>query len=499
MNLNFWKKEPKEEPRPVEKRTGEKPPKAKIYVSTERGLLLPWATLEKAKIQKSSKAIQDEKRWITVQGLIPKKYSPQTFINLAESEAILGAAIGQITEDTINDWRLVLKEGEKDDSKEKEEIEAFLSSPNDEYSLKDLLCRCVQDLLTVGGLDVEVVRNVGGKCCELWHVPDSTIFVHKDGKKLAQQRNNITRWFIFYQSDYSKAPIISYESGKEGDYDLETRGNELLRYVLYAPGENSRYGLPPLTPSIRNAITLLEGNAFHLSQFQDRGLPEYVVSLIGDFEEGSESLVTKFLRDMKGEHRRSMVITLGEGQTIKFDPVATEIKGDEFTLRLMELNRESVMASYRIPPSRLSIFTEKRGLSTGLYSSANIVYWESCIRPKQLIVESLVDRIIHGLLGRESVYHFELEDLGTQSRTDESKILQVYFSMGVYSVNDLRVKLGMETIKGLDDHYVAQQYVPITELSLKKRREEIAKGEAEIDTFMFELEGLRRELKAKQN
>lgn len=493
------KEEPKEQPKEIVIKSERKP--AHVYISTDRGFLLPWETLEKAKIQKSSKQIKTEKQWVTLHNLIPKKYDPYKFITLAESSATLSSVINQISEDVVNDHRLVLKEGEKDDPKEKKEIEDFLSKPNPDNSLKEILNRCLIDVLTVGGLDIEVVRNVGGRVCEIYHVPDATMYVHKEGEKLAQQKNNLTRWFVFYQPDYGKVPVISCEDGEKGDYDLDHRGNEILRHVLYAPGESPKCGLSPLVPAVRNILCALEAIDFSLTAFRERGLPEFLITLKGgEWAEGSEKLVSGFLRDLKGDRHKSMVIQLSEDQEVHFDPVATEIKGDTFTLQLLELNNEQIMSAYRIPPSRLATFTKKGGLASNLYSEANRVYWESCIYPKQLVIESLLDKIIQGVLGRESIYHVEIEDLDVKNRMEESKVLQTYFSMGVYSINDLRVKLGLETIKGLDDHYIAQQYVPIAELELKKRKGEIEKAEAEMDTFFFELEALRREIqKAKQN
>jgi len=493
------KEGPKEQPKEIVVKSERKP--AHVYIATDRGFLLPWETLGKAKIQKSSKQIKAEKEWVTQHNLVPKKYDPYKFITLAESSATLSSVINQIAEDVVNDWRLVLKEGEKDDPKEKKEVEDFLSKPNPDSSLKEILNRCLIDVLTVGGLDIEIVRNVGGHVCEIYHVSDATMHVHKDGEKLAQQVNLKIGWFVFYQPDHSKVPVISCEDGEKGDFDLEHRANEILRYILYAPGENPKYGLSPLVPAVRNILCALEATDFSLTAFRERGLPEFLITLKGGtWAEGTEKLVSNFLRDLKGDHHKSMVIQLNEDQEIHFDPVATEIKGDTFTLQLLELNNEQIMSAYRIPPSRLATFTKKGGLASNLYSEANRVYWESCVRPKQLIIESLLDKIIQGVLGRKSIYHVEIEDLDVKNRTEESKVLQIYFSMGVYSVNDLRVKLGLETIKGLDDHYIAQQYIPITDLELKKRREEIEKGEAEIDTFMFELEALRREIKkAKQN
>lgn len=474
------KEQPKEGPKEIVVKSERKP--GKVYLSTDKGFLLPWSTLEKARIEKSSKQIADEKRWITVQNLVPKKYDPYKFITLAESSATLSAVINQIAEDIVNDWRLVPR-GKEDDTEEKKEIEGFLNEPNPKNSLKEILNRCLIDVLTVGGLDLEIVRNMGGHICEIYHVGDASMYVHKDGDKLAQQKNNLTRWFVFYQPDYSKTPVISCETGEKGDYDFDHRANEILRYTLYAAGESPKYGLPPLTSAIRNILTSVEAIDFSLTAFRERGLPEFLIELQGgEWAEGTEKLVSNFLRDLKGDHHKSMVIQLSEDQKVKFTPVATEIKGDTFTLQLIELSNEQIMSAYRIPPSRLATFTKKGGgLASNLYSEANRVYWESCIRPKQLIIESLLDKVIQGVLGKESIYRFELEDLDVKNRELDTKIYQILFSMSILSPNEIRSKLGLETFDGGDQRYVSTRYAPIDQVELKRIKKRVKNGQEELD------------------
>lgn len=501
MKLNFWKKgQPKEAPQ-VKVIKASKP--AKIYVGAPGGMLLPWGKLEKSRIAKSSKQIQEDKRWVTSQNLIPKKYPPASLIRLVESQALLSGIITQISEDVVNDHKLILREGEKENEKERKELEAFLGNVNPDYSLKELLTRCVVDSLITGAWNVECVRNIGGvgKVCELWHVRDSTVYAHRDGKLLAQQINNKTRWFTFYNPDFDKVLNVSMETGEEGDWDIDSRAGEMARYVKYSPAENPKYGLSQeLVSATRNILTILESTDFSLQAYTERCLPEFLITLKGDFDEGVESTIQGFLRDLKGDNRRSMVVTLGEDQEIHFDPIKAEVKEDRFTLQLLELNEQTLMSSFRIPASRLGVMKGTRSVSGSLWNEQNKVYWESNLRPKQIILEQFMDKIIQGVLGRESVYCFTLKDLDIQNRSEQSKILETYFGMSIYSVNDVRVKLGLERIEGLDNRYISTKYVPVTELELKKRKEEIAKGEAEMDTFFFELETLRREIKkAKQN
>ncbi len=498
MKLNFWKKEqPKEAPK--EKVIASKP--AKVYVGAPGGMLLPFRKLEKSRIAKSSKQIQEDQRWVTSQNLVPKKYPPARLIELVENQALLSGIITQISEDVVNDHNLILREGEKENNEERKELEAFLGNVNPDYGLEELLKRCVVDSLITGAWNVEIVRNMGGKVCTLAHVRDSTVYAHRDGKLLVQQVNNKTRWFVFYNPDFDKVPNVSMETGEEGDYDMDSRAGEISRYVRYSPGENEKYGLSlELVSATRNILTILESTDFSLQAYTERCLPEFLIRLKGEFSEGVTSTIQGFLRDLKGDNRRSMIVTLGEDQEISFDPIKAEVKEDRFTLQLLELNEETLMSSFRIPASRLGVMKGTRSVSGSLWNEQNKVYWESNLRPKQIILEQFVDRILQGVLGRESVYRFTLKDMDIQNRSEQSKILETYFGMSIYSVNDVRVKLGLERIEGLDNRYISTKYLPTAELELRKRKGEIQKAEAEMDAFFFELEGLRREIKkAKQN
>lgn len=445
----------------------------KVYIATSRGIF-PFPELKKYKIEKSSKQLEEkETKWLTISNLLSKLYSPSSFIRLYEHQPVLMAAINQIAEDISGTgWRLILKPDQEEGPEEKKGIERFLNSVNPKQSIKELLYCCFVDYLLLGGLNIEVSRFYNGKIAELFHLPEKTVYVHKSLEKYAQYYISKYAWFVPYEPDPKKRLNVNAKTGEKGKWNFETQGHELIRYNSYNP-RSSFYGLAPLTSAISSILNLIEGSQYHLKFLTDRGIPEYWVTLTGKWEEGSEKKISNFLQSqMRGEHFKSMIMTTPEGATIKFNQLQVDIKQSEFLLQLSDIAREDVLSVYRIPPSRLSIFTKAGSMATNIYSEATRTYWQSVIMPSQKLAENIVNKVLEGVLNQEPRYSFEILDMDLRTETEDIINYVKLFGMGAITPNQIRTSLGKETYEGGDEYYVSRNFVPITEItkSVKKLR-----------------------------
>ncbi|MBA7591309.1 hypothetical protein ES708_33461 [subsurface metagenome] len=196
---------------------------------------------------------------------------------------------------------------------------------------------------------------------------------------------------------------------------------------------------------------------------------------------------------MRGEHFKSMIMTAPEGGTIKFDALAVDIKSSEFLLQLAEIAREDILAVYRIPPSRLSIFKKAGSMATNIYSEANRTYWESVILPSQLIAEKITNKILEGILGQESRYHFEILDLDLRTTTEDIKNYKELFAMAAITPNQIRTALGKPTYEGGDQYYVSRNFLPLSEVTksvkkLRARESEMDEREIKLIEAMTDFE-----------
>lgn len=486
---NFFSKETggngaKEEVK-IESREGQ------VYVATAGGL----RPFKKFKIKKSSKQLQEQERWITIENLISKPYHPQHFLQFYEQAPVLAACVNQLAEDVSGvGWRLALKEGEEEDPEEKKEVKSFLEHVNPEESIKQLLGKCMIDYFLLGAMEIEVVRTLGGKICELWHIPDRGIYLHRSKKKYSQFLQNKYCWFTIYEPDSAKRAIISKVTGKKGSYNFEARANELIRLISYNPA-SSFYGLPPLVSSIASILNLIESAQFHLAFLWDRGIPEYVIFLKGKWSEGSPSKIANFLQtQVKGKHFQSLVLQPPEGGDARFDQLSVDMKSSEFLLELTSISREDIMATYRVPANRLSIFKKGGSLNTSLYAESNKVYWESVVQPNQMIIESKVNQILEGFLGRPSKYIFGIADMDLRTTSEDIKNFKELFGMASVTPNQIRAKLGMPGYGEIGDkYYLAKTYMPLEEVlkitkKLKKREADLDEREIKLIEAMTEFE-----------
>jgi len=499
--FNFLKrKEPekevrivKEEPKPLRK--------GKIYISSDRGIF-PFETLQKYKIEKSSKQLKALKAWQDEYGLIPRPYDPSAFLRLYSRQPILKSCIDVIAGDVSSTgYRLILRDEKKAESEEgkkaleseRQVLENFLRHPNErDESLKSIIHNCIVDLNLIGDMAIEIVRNVGGKVAEIYHMATTNFYVHRDMEKFAQKRYDLKReihWFV----PFGSKDVIGLESGEEGDFDLDHRAGEAIFKKLYSP-ESATYGLPPLLSAVGSILTLISCEEYNRSLFENMGIPQYAVMLEGDFTESDVKRMADHLslecRGASSAHRTVVFEVPAQGK-ITFEKLNVEAREGSFRLYIGTL-RQDVLAVYHCPPYKTGIYEAGR-LGGNLGQAGLRNYIDSTIEPLETMVENIFnDQILPGILGREVSFRFELENVDTGDVAERVEMYVKLFGCGALTPNQLIEKLGLGASYPEGDRYFVQSaYTEIGAVDYEKSDREFFKGIKEITDLRKDIKKIR--------
>ena len=460
--------------------------KGKVYVATDRGFVLPYSELTKHEIKKSSKQIKEERTWLTQSGLEGRPYPPESFLMLYESNAIFWATVKQIATDVAGlGWKLVLKEGKKENEAEKKVLDDFFSKPSEDLSLRKICERIIIDWGVIGYAGMEITRNGANKVDGLHHVRAHTLWVHTSKKKFCQKRGMKQAWF----KQFGLEENFHLETGKEGEYEEKERANELIYLINYYP-RNDYYGIPNILPAVGSVLGLIGIRDYNLAFFTNYGVPAYMVLLSGEWDEKAEEVIKKHLdTEVKGSTNahKTMVFQVPEGGSVTFKPLSVEIKEGSFRV-YQQVLREDILAAYSMPPYRIGINIVGKLGGTNIGEST-VIYNQSVVEPLQEDLEDIFNsRIIEEGLECHS-YKFKFNDMDLRDIDAEAKRNNESIAHGKMTPNEAR---NLEDIgksyPGGDRFFMGANLIEIGEADLEKRDKEQMK-------FMAEQEKVKKEIK----
>jgi len=462
--------------------------KGHVFVTTDQGTILPFPSLKKFEIKKASKQIEEEKKWMETEGLAARPYPPDSYLILYESNPIFFATVNQIAMDVAGiGWRLVLKEGAKENKKEQELIEEFLHRPNERGdSLRKICKSLLVDWGTQGYFALEVVRNNGGKVSEIYHVPAYTLWVHTEREKFRQKRGVSKKvWF----KQFGLEENFSSKSGEKGEYGLEDRANELIFCKTNYP-KNDYYGVPNVLPAVGSVLGLIGIRDFNLSFFTNYGVPAYLVTLTGEWEDDAQGMITKFLNtEVKGSENahKTLVLQTPEGGTATFKPLSVDVKEGSFRV-YQQVLREDVLAAYSMPAYRIGInIVGKLGGSN--IQESTVIYNQSVVEPLQEDLEDIINnQLIEQGLDCHS-YLFKFNDMDLRDLEAEVNRYNSLIEHGAMTPNEARNRLDLgEPYSGGDRFYMSSTLVEIGEAELEKRDKEQIKFMGEMGKLKERIE-----------
>jgi len=430
----------------------------KVFLMNKSGKLFPTSDtiIEKSEGSKKLSSVTDE--WVVLEGLLPRPYDPLSYLTLYENNPTLFRTINQIATDAAGlGYTLPLQDGKKVDTQELQRIQALLDHPSDDMNFRQIMNAIIIDLQLIGDFGIEVVRGKSGKPSGMNHIRASELWVAKEENKFCQKKTNQQAWFRKFRKDNS-VPKFNSVDGKLSTNEEENDCTELYFHKLYNP-RSSIYGIPPLVSATGQIVSMIGIRDYNLAFFLNFGVPEYLVTLKGKWDDSAYDDIHKFfeteLKKAENAHK-TLVMQLPIDGTAEFTPISVQAREGSFRLYLDTL-REDVMAVYSMPPYRIGIAIVGK-LSGSTARELNEIYKNGVIEPIQDDLETMMDAIINS-----PTYKFKFVDLDINDEIQKEGLRAQQFSSGQKTLNQILAERGEKPIDKpfADWHWTNRSQIPM--------------------------------------
>ena len=407
-------------------------------------------------INKSSKQLNKEKRWIGQQELIPHpSYTFDTLYELYEHCELFSSCVNQIAEDTAGlGWRLVLKEEEKgkENNEELEKIKTLLEHPNPKQSLRQILIDILECRGIIGFAGFEIIRNMKKEITEIYPVRGTNLYIHQDRNKYCQQIGIKKVWF----KDFGYEKDVNVETGEESNsIPFDQRANELIFFGTDY-GKSTYYPIPKILPAAVSVACLLEIKAYNLSFFANYSVPAYAVVLEGEWNEDVSKFIVQFLdTEVKGSANanKTLVLQVPDEGKVTFTPLSVDVKEGSFK-SYQNILENDILLAYSMPPYRLGR-TIVGSLGGSNIRESTIIYKQSVVEPLQELLENIINKLIIEQGLDCHCYTFKFNDLDVRDFDAEVERVCKLIAHGVLTPNQAinLLSIGEEYDDG-DKHYI---------------------------------------------
>lgn len=294
------------------------------------------------------------------------------------------------------------------------------------------------DLESTGNGYLEVGRTTTGKIGYLGHIPATTIRVRRMRDGFVQAISNRVVYFRNFGGT-NPDPI-------GGD----PFPNEIIHLKKYSP-LNTYYGVPDVASVIPTMVGDRLASEYNADYFDNKAVPRYIFWIKGaKLSDDSERKLFNFLQsDLKGQHHRTLVVPLpadgpdGTKVEVKMEPVEAKIQDASFKEYRRD-NRAAVLLAHRVPPSKLGASDAE---SVAAAIAQDRTFRDQVCQPIQRYLEKALSPIV-----RE---HTDLVDLkfvraNIIDEVQEASIHKTYLDSGVITPNEVRRKINLPAIDGLD-------------------------------------------------
>ncbi len=249
-------------------------------------------------------------------------------------------------------------------------------------------------------------------------------------------------------------PDIAYQQFINGQKVSEFTTDEML-YVMLNPRSNTPYGLAPLETLILGVDAALRSQLYNLKLLTEGNAPEGFFSLPETWSpQQLKEFETYFNGTIAGNPRfQQRIKFMPGGKGVGYVPTK---KPDE--MRFLEYEKWLLMkccAMFDVPPEEIG-FTETVNKSTG--EQQNQIAKNSGLEPMLQVLKENFDLIIQEDLGCPFL-HLDWQSSDVKDEKKDAEISQILFPTGAISVDEWRVKNGLDPI-GLE-HYIQTPAGPI--------------------------------------
>lgn len=334
------------------------------------------------------------------------------------------------------------RKGGINELKEREQLEDFFAELNTKDTFQEIMGRVMIDYESIGMGYLEVVRNFSGKISKVYHVPAYTMRMRADRDGFVQCRD--TRYIFF--KNYGDKTVYDIRGEVNPAALPNERATEIIQFSQYCP-DSDFYGVPEWLPSMGAMLGSEKSSDFNIQFFENNAVPQFAV-IVRKAKLGADTtkvIAEYFRKHIKGKNHKTLVLEVpGEGE-LELQELGKENKDSSFRLYRLD-NRDEVIAAHGVPPRMIGIISAGSLGGKGDAEGQKESFLTQIIAPRQESLNYRFNRFIkeNGLPTKN--YRFEFERLNAADDKVDSEIYECYIKVGVFSINDVRDKLGEEIL-----------------------------------------------------
>lgn len=292
--------------------------------------------------------------------------------------------------------------------------EKFLKTPNlDLFERIDDVCRKLQ-------YDIELYDDAYCEIKKIGNEPDEVSLYHTPARYIYIEAKRRTNGSYIYGAvkRYHQITDILMKSNYKSFYPIR-RDTEIKNGISYIAGikgytpRSGYYGLPIYISAIGSIMENIIIKKYIYSFFENNASPALAITITGaNIGERNRKAIKDHLDKMKGvPGAYSTLILAIPDTTAKIDIKEIQESLDGDFLKEREMNRTEILQSHIVPPKLLGI-SDTGGISSGSEMiGAMKEFLEVVVKPKQLRLESIIDKIIEKLFGFSPGFKFNKYDI----------------------------------------------------------------------------------------
>lgn len=380
---------------------------------------------------------------LTGSNIAKPPFNPEFLTSLMNQSTYHTRCIKQKAADTVGLGYQILpvtQEGVEPNPVNKETLKNFLDNIHPELTLIEILEMSQIDYESVGWQLIEIIRNRGQKPSRFNHVPAKTCRIKMDGTGWIQRRGTKERHFKNF------GDLVVKE-----DPQSKLSQTEILNLQHYSP-TSDWYGVPDYIPAIGAMIGNVNVRDYNINFFDNNGIPQYAVIITGgDLTADVEKIIEEhFKTNLKGSgnNHKTLILSLPEGVKVEFKALQADVKDGQFRMYRID-NRDEIIASHGVPPSRIGVGENGVGSKQGSSpADSTQIYKNAIIDQRQAKLEKRLNRIIADKelgLGITD-WKIKFNEIDMNNATTEAEIDDKQLKNNTVVVNEVRKKKGMSDV-----------------------------------------------------
>jgi Phage portal protein len=333
------------------------------------------------------------------------------------------------------EWEIVPNTGVAVSSEIKRQIETAtlcFSVPNDDDSFNTLLMQLIDDICCGAGV-MEIGRSgYNDRPIFLWPVDGLSVHIYPGWNGGANEARYLQT--VGYGGSYS----VGYTPG------IKLRDDEII-YIRPNPTTASPFGFGPMEVAF-NSIANQLATAKFAAKLAGNALPPFMIDLGEVSSRVVQTWRSYWTNDIEGEGKVPIIGTelvdgqAGAGKTRGLNVQKLYPEGDKaLYLQYQEFLRTEIAAAFDISNMSLNL---ERDVNRSTSEVMEDREWVHAIRPMaNIIAGSLTRKVIWQSMGFSQI-HFAWKGVDREDLEKTSQILQRYYSINVFTPNEIRHKLG---------------------------------------------------------